>query len=171
MKTILLVEDEPGIAEMLVIVLEIERYKVVAVANGVEALEALKAQKPDLILTDVMMPLMGGPELCQLVRADPSLADIPIIFQTSVEEWAVRERFNDFDAFFVKPYEVKGFLACIARLMADGREPRMQRPPAPDVPEAAGEAGASTSSPAASEDNPGDEPLKFLQGVLPPAPG
>jgi CheY-like chemotaxis protein len=120
-KTILIVEDEAGIAEVLVILLEQEQFAVVAAANGREALEALKKSKPDLILTDVMMPLMSGPDLCKVVRADPAFADIPIVFQTSVEEWAVREHFDDFDAFFLKPYHMKELVTALHALTEGGR--------------------------------------------------
>jgi CheY-like chemotaxis protein len=132
MKTILLLEDEPGIAEMLVILLEHERFKVVAAANGLEALAALKQSRPDAILTDVMMPLMGGPEFCKRVRSDPASADIPIVFQTSVEEWAVREHFDDFDAFFLKPYQMKDLLSRLTLLAEGGRPSGKDRTPAAD---------------------------------------
>jgi CheY-like chemotaxis protein len=138
MKTILLLEDEPGIAEMLVMLLEHEQFKVVAAANGLEALAALKQSRPDAILTDVMMPFMGGPEFCRLVRSDPVCADIPIVFQTSVEEWAVREHFDDFDAFFLKPYQMKDLLSCLTVLAKDGRAPGESRDPAADNPSSLG---------------------------------
>lgn len=124
-------------------------------ANGLEAIEALKEVKPDLIITDVMMPTMGGPEFCRAVRAHPSSADIPIVFQTSVEEWAVRELFDDYDAFFLKPFAGKDFVAAIAPLVENGR--------------------ASRADPAAQADSSKDNlpmteaVLKFLQHVLPPA--
>ncbi len=132
MKTILLLEDEPGIAEMLVMLLEHEQFKVVAAANGLEALAALKQSRPDAILTDVMMPFMGGPEFCKLVRSDPASADIPIVFQTSVEEWAVREHFDDFDAFFLKPYQMKDLISRLTLLAEDGRAPGQRAGPAAD---------------------------------------
>jgi twitching motility two-component system response regulator PilH len=131
-KTILIVEDEAGIAEVLVILLEQEQFAVVAAANGREALEALKQSKPDAILTDVMMPLMSGPDFCKLVRADPAFADIPIVFQTSVEEWAVREYFEDFDAFFLKPYQMKELVAALHALTEGGRASRQRPSPPPE---------------------------------------
>jgi CheY-like chemotaxis protein len=133
MKTILLIEDEPGIAEVLVLLLEHEQFTVIATANGREALAAVKQSKPDVILTDVMMPFMGGPEFCKQVRADPALADIPIVFQTSVEEWAVREVFDDFDAFFLKPYQMKDMLSRLTALAEQGRD-RDQKPAADRQP-------------------------------------
>jgi CheY-like chemotaxis protein len=131
-KTILIVEDEAGIAEVLVILLEQEQFAVVAAANGREALEALKKSKPDAILTDVMMPLMSGPEFCKVVRSDPALSDIPIVFQTSVEEWAVREHFDDFDAFFLKPYQMKELVAALHALAEGGRTSVRQPSPPTD---------------------------------------
>ncbi len=139
MKSVLLLEDEPGLAEVLVILLEAEQFKVIAVANGLEALDALKDDKPDVILTDVMMPLMSGPEFCQAVRADPVNSDIPIVFQTSVEEWAVREHFTDFDDYFLKPYDTARLLERLRVLAEYGRDqgsmsmaPKTNSSPVPD---------------------------------------
>ena len=139
MKTILLLEDEPGIAEVLVILLEREQFKVVAAANGLEALEALPHAKPDAIVTDVMMPFMNGTDFCKQVRLDPAYAHIPIVFQTAVEEWAVREHFADFDAFFLKPYPAK---ALVSRLLVLAREGR------PAVRDRMGADGVDGDSPA-----------------------
>ena len=136
MKTILLLEDEPGIAEVLVILLELEHFKVVAAANGLEALEALAQARPDAIVTDVMMPFMNGTEFCKRIRLDPAYADIPIVFQTAVEEWAVREHFEDFDAFFLKPYPAKELVSRLVVLAEEGRPAAQGRIPGADEQQA-----------------------------------
>ncbi len=142
MKTILLLEDEPGIAEVLVILLELEQFKVVATANGLEALEALAQTRPDVIVTDVMMPFMNGTDFCKQVRLDAAYADIPIVVQTAVEEWAVREHFNDFDAFFLKPYPARELVSRLLVLAAEGRISGAGRVPAPNEQSSAKEFNA-----------------------------
>jgi CheY-like chemotaxis protein len=88
MPTILLVEDEPAIRELLVEVLSDEGYTVVDAANGLEALDLLARQAPDLVLTDVMMPGLDGLGVVRRIQGDPRTARIPIILMSA----ALRER-------------------------------------------------------------------------------
>ena len=69
--TVLIVDDEPGILEFLRAALETEGYAVVSAANGAEALGAVRACAPDVILTDLLMPIMDGRTFATIYRMDP----------------------------------------------------------------------------------------------------
>ena len=78
MKTILLVDDEYGIVEVLRMLLTDEGYNVLTAADGQQALEVLKEQTPDAVITDPMMPLLSGTELFRTMRKLPALRKVPI---------------------------------------------------------------------------------------------
>lgn len=82
--TILIVEDEDDIRESLRDAFEDEGYHVRCARNGLEGLEALRqSERPCAVVLDLMMPIMTGNELYDVMQADPSLADIPVIITTS----------------------------------------------------------------------------------------
>ena len=78
-KKILIVEDEEIMLDLLGRKLKKEGYEVFTATNGEEGIEVMKAQKPDLILLDIIMPKMGGFEVMRRMRKDPDLKDIPVI--------------------------------------------------------------------------------------------
>lgn len=80
---ILVVDDQPMNVQLLKRKLEKEKLEVLAAHNGLEALEQVKAHKPDLILLDLMMPDMDGMEVCQRLQASSETRSIPIIFVTA----------------------------------------------------------------------------------------
>ena len=73
-KKILIVEDEANIRELLRLYLEREGYTVLEAENGVEGIKKWKSDKPDMLLLDVMMPVMDGWEVCREIRAE---SDVP----------------------------------------------------------------------------------------------
>jgi len=85
-KRILIVEDDPNSREYLEYLLKRTGYEVVASENGAMALELIKDNHPDLIITDILMPVMDGFALVQKLRTDPSTAKIPIIFYSATYE-------------------------------------------------------------------------------------
>ncbi|MBA3534722.1 MAG: response regulator [Ardenticatenales bacterium] len=101
MKTILIVEDEYAIAQMLSEVLDEEGYRVVTAANGREGLECLARERPDLILCDVMMPVMDGRELYRQVRMIPQYNSIPFVLMSAVPK--LLSEGDSYDAFLSKP--------------------------------------------------------------------
>ncbi len=118
MTTVLVVDDEPLIAMALEAELEDAGYGVVTAANGRQALERLaEAPRPDLVLTDMMMPVMGGAEMLAAMAADPELAGIPVIVVSSLPEAAVRARANGAAAILRKPYTAEEVLGAIARVL------------------------------------------------------
>ena len=119
MKTILLVEDEFGIAGVLTMLLEDEGYRVFAAANGKQALERLAEVRPDLVVSDFMMPLMDGAALGAAMRADPACKDIPLVMMSAVPEAALRQRFDGYTAFLRKPFRTEALIDLAARLLDD----------------------------------------------------
>lgn len=80
MARILIAEDEPDIRELVAFTLRFAGHEVTATANGEEAVQQAGQVVPDLILMDVRMPKMTGYEACRLMKQDPILKDIPVIF-------------------------------------------------------------------------------------------
>ena len=79
-QTVLIADDEPQISEILSIYFKKEGFKVIEAADGAEALVQVQAGKPDIILLDIMMPVLDGLEVCKQVR---KISDIPIIMLTA----------------------------------------------------------------------------------------
>jgi len=82
-KTILCVEDEPEMIDLIRLILNRKGYKVEGAAGGVEGIRLIKEIHPDLVLLDLMMPDMDGWEVYQQMKAETSLRDIPVIVVTA----------------------------------------------------------------------------------------
>ena len=96
MVKILLVDDDPDILEATTIILESAGYEVTTAQNGIEAMASLKAEKPDLMVLDLLMPKMDGFAVCKELQ-DPRWSrcqDIPILILSSVREEASRRRYE-----------------------------------------------------------------------------
>ena len=109
-KKILIVEDEANIRELLRLYLEREGYTVLEAENGVEGIKKWKSDKPDMLLLDVMMPVMDGWAVCREIRAE---SDVPIIMLTAKGETADRVCGLEMgaDDYIVKPLEMPEVIA------------------------------------------------------------
>lgn len=109
-KKILIVEDEANIRELLRLYLEREGYTVLEAENGVEGIKKWKSDKPDMLLLDVMMPVMDGWAVCREIRAE---SDVPIIMLTAKGETADRVSGLEMgaDDYIVKPLEMPEVIA------------------------------------------------------------
>ena len=83
MSKILIAEDERDIRDLVAFTLRFAGYEVFAAPNGEEAVELASKVSPDLILMDVRMPRMTGYEACKVMKANPDLKDIPVVFLTA----------------------------------------------------------------------------------------
>ncbi len=109
---ILVVEDEPLVRNMVVRILRGEGYEAVTADNGEQALAIARESLPDVLLTDVVMPQMGGRELALTLRKDHP--DLPVLFMSGYpEELGERERLPDV-RFLAKPFTAAALLAAIA---------------------------------------------------------
>lgn len=104
---ILVVDDEPAIVDVLSRLLTRDGYQVITARNGAEALNAVAVQKPDLILLDVMMPVVDGFSVCQQLKNDERTALIPITMLTGQDDFEHRKRGMEVgaDDFLSKPFE------------------------------------------------------------------
>src|SRR5215471_483422 len=106
-KTVLVVEDDPDIRDIVQDLLESEGYDVVPASHGKQALEFLwgvkKTAKPDLVILDMMMPLVDGRQVLEAMQADPELASIPVLVISAV----VREKPAGAAAFLRKPVSLE----------------------------------------------------------------
>ena len=116
--TILVVDDEKDILELLQYNLEKEGYRVLTADNGKSALKAAQ-KKPDLIVLDVMMPELDGWEVCRAIRKTPATSEIPIIFLTArdsdVDEVVGLEL--GAEDYIRKPVKLRAFIARVKRVL------------------------------------------------------
>lgn len=110
MAVVLVVDDEFGIAEVLQAILEDEGHRVLTAINGRAALERIAEQKPDIVLSDYMMPVMDGAALLATLSAEPMLSGIPVVLMSSLQEAAVAERCSGYAAFIRKPFRIDDVL-------------------------------------------------------------
>ncbi|MBL7140111.1 MAG: response regulator [Planctomycetes bacterium] len=117
---ILVVDDYPANVKLLERNLQAAGYETVAANDGQEALEKVQAEKPDLILLDIMMPKIDGFEVCRRLRADEATAVIPIIMVTALKETEDRIRGLEAgaDDFISKPFDRGELLARVKSLLA-----------------------------------------------------
>ncbi len=116
MPTLLLVEDEPAIAEGLTISLEAEGYQVEWVDNGTDAVRQWERVRPDLILLDLMLPGISGTDVCRTIR---SRSDVPIIMVTAKDQEVDRVLGLEFgaDDYLTKPFSSRELVARIKAVL------------------------------------------------------
>ena len=114
---ILVVEDDPNVRGLLQTLLNSEGYDVVTASDGLAGLVKLSTAKPALMLLDLMMPDLGGVRVLEELRADPTLADVPVIVVTGKVEAVpgLRDVLGD-DNVFVKPFGVTELLGRVAEI-------------------------------------------------------
>ncbi|MCH9719888.1 MAG: response regulator transcription factor [Actinomycetia bacterium] len=119
---ILVVDDDPALAEMLTIVLRGEGYGVTVCRTGNEALEAIEQEEPAAVLLDVMLPGLNGVQVCQRIRAQ---GDTPVIMLTARSDTAdvVQGLEAGADDYVVKPFKPKELIARLRAQMRPGQEP------------------------------------------------
>jgi DNA-binding response OmpR family regulator len=125
-KKILVVDDDPDILDAVTMILESQDYKVVTARDGIEALANLKAENPDLMILDLLMPKMDGWAVCKELQ-DPRWSKyrgMPILILTSVREEASRRRYEletglelDVDDYVEKPFSPDILLERVERLI------------------------------------------------------
>jgi DNA-binding response OmpR family regulator len=120
-KKILIVDDEPNIVVSLEFLMRQKGYVVKVVSNGKDALDAFGEFGPDLVLLDVMMPLLSGYELCQKVRANPAWANIKIIMLSAKgrDVEVTKGIAVGADAYVTKPFSTKDLVAKVAQLLGE----------------------------------------------------
>jgi len=126
---ILIIEDDRDIVEMVEYNLEEEGYETLSALNGEAGLELARRQHPDLIILDVMLPLIDGFEVCRKLKSNDVTADVPIIILSakSQETDKVVGLELGADDYVTKPFSPRELIARIRAILRRGREPRSAR--------------------------------------------
>ena len=116
MPKLLLVEDEPSIAEGLTITLEAEGFQVLWIKDGAEAVPTWERVRPDMILLDLMLPGMSGTEICRIIR---SRSDVPIIMLTARDQEVDRVVGLELgaDDYVTKPFSTRELVARVRAVL------------------------------------------------------
>ncbi len=118
-KKILIADDEPNIVISLEFLLKREGYEVVVAHNGVQALERIREQRPDMAILDVMMPQRNGFEVCQDLRQDPEFKDLRIMMLTAKgrDTEVSKGLALGADVYMTKPFATKELIAKVKALI------------------------------------------------------
>ncbi|EGJ28964.1 MULTISPECIES: response regulator [Moorena] len=121
MNKILVIEDEIFIRENLIELLEIEGFEAQGAENGVEGVQLVQQEPPDLILCDVMMPELDGYGVLQALRQDPATAKIPFMFLTASADRSNIQKIRELGIhdYILKPFNVDKFLDVISNRLAE----------------------------------------------------
>jgi CheY-like chemotaxis protein len=119
MATVLIIEDEFAIADLLEMVLLDEGYQVLKAGNGRQGLERLiEGPRPDLIISDFMMPVLGAVDLLRAMRANETQRDIPCIVMSSMPEENLRARIDGYAGFIQKPFQLDEMVKLVAKVLS-----------------------------------------------------
>jgi|YNPNPStandDraft_1061719.scaffolds.fasta_scaffold49527_2 two-component system alkaline phosphatase synthesis response regulator PhoP/two-component system response regulator VicR len=119
-KKILAVDDDKFIVMVIRVNLEFEGYEVVEAYDGVQALEMIESENPDLVVLDIMMPEMNGWDVLSRIRENPKTEDLPVIMLTAlaqdrdIEEATLRGA----DVYLTKPFEPEELILTVKRMLA-----------------------------------------------------
>ncbi len=128
---ILVVDDEEAGRYLATTILLSAGHEVDGAVDGIDALEKARAQRPDVVLSDILMPRMDGYHLVREWKADPELADIPIVFYTASYTDPADEKFAldlGVDGFLSKPVEINVLLRTLSDVVEGGGRPTPRRP-------------------------------------------
>lgn len=121
---ILVVDDESDVVQLIDRMLAAEQFEVICAYDGISAVDIAETEKPDLILLDIMMPMMSGYEVCRQVRANPQTKNIPVLFMSSGHSMDVRSQSQKAGAntLILKPFSPAELLAQVRRYLPKREE-------------------------------------------------
>jgi len=121
MATVLIVDDEPPIVELVRFTLEDEHVRVIEANDGLEALAVARAERPDLIFLDVQLPRLNGFEVCRRLRLEPRLGGTKIVMLTAAGQAqdVVRGRAAGADLYLTKPFSPLRLLTLVSSLLPE----------------------------------------------------
>lgn len=114
---ILIVDDEFGLADVIAEVLAEAGYDVAIAINGQLGLVSMDEVTPDLVLLDMMMPVLDGPAMLRVIRNDPKYADVPVVMMTSLPEALPPGDATLYQAILHKPFTLENLLSTLQRLL------------------------------------------------------
>jgi DNA-binding response OmpR family regulator len=128
-RTILVVDDEPTLRETLVDALEADGFRVVAAADGRQALATFRAEQPDLVLLDLMLPELSGIEVCRIIRQESGVPIVMLTAKDSELDKVVGLELGA-DDYVTKPFSVRELSARIRALFRRAEKQAVEAPPA-----------------------------------------
>jgi CheY-like chemotaxis protein len=114
-RQVLIIDDDSGIRDSLADCLEAEGYGVDSACNGAEGLEAARRRRPDVVVVDLLMPVMNGYQFIEAARAEQGLAGVPLVLMTGAVPRA-DQPLPAVAALLPKPFELDDLLAVVKRL-------------------------------------------------------
>ena len=126
-KKILVVEDEADIAENIQARLSLDNYQVVLASDGKSGVEKARKEKPDLVILDVMMPLVNGFDVCKILKTEAGTRDIPILILTALPHLDDVDKAYEVGAndFLNKPFTNDRLVQKVKKLLgSEGNSPR-----------------------------------------------
>ncbi len=127
MRTIVLIDDEFGLVDVVSATLSDAGFRVFSAVNGVQGLDAMAEHPPDLVLLDYMMPILDGPGVLRAMRADPKLEPVPVILMSAMPEAVVKRRTSDYVAFLRKPFDFDELLAAVGKALPGEGETKRKK--------------------------------------------
>lgn len=120
-KNILVADDSTTVVKIVSLALRFKGYKVAAANNGKEALDALRRERFDMAIIDLMMPVMDGLELLSTIKKDDNLKDIPVIIFASEDNEESRKKSMELgaDSYIAKPFQPQEVIAKVEALLDD----------------------------------------------------
>lgn len=116
-KKIMVCDDDPGILEMMEMILEEYGYQVITVSKSINVLKHLEEENPDLLLLDIWMPVLSGDQVLKTIKAEPKLSRLPVImYSASTEGKAIAEKAGA-DDYISKPFDMDDMEAKISALL------------------------------------------------------
>ena len=115
---VLLAEDDRALRRFLEVVLQRAGYEVLPASDGLEAMKVALSTAIDIVVTDAMMPNLNGHELCRFLRNSQTLAHVPVILLSALEQKEIDVTPEHADAFLAKPVSSENLIECIEKLLA-----------------------------------------------------
>lgn len=114
--TVLIVDDEPPLTDVIRLLVEDLGHRALTASNGVEAFELAEREHPDLVISDIMMPLMSGDELCRRLKQQPELRGLKVILMSAAG--SRRAEGTGADAFVHKPFDLEAMERLLSRFVS-----------------------------------------------------
>jgi DNA-binding response OmpR family regulator len=168
---ILVIDDSRVIRMRVRDMLPQGNFEVIEAKDGVEGMDAIREQRPNLIMLDFLLPRMSGWEVFQEIQANADLQKIPLVLMSGRKEEVTEKMSEPFEyfEFIQKPFEQKELIEAIKAAMVKARKPRRGAPvatPAPATPAAAPAAAAGPGEVSAAEFQALQAQVKQLQGEV-----
>ncbi len=118
-KKILIADDEEDVKVVVQLFLESKGYDIVTAYDGLDAMDRAREENPDLIILDVMMPIIDGFEVCKKLKEDPGLKDIPVVMLSASSHAESKQRGIEVGAveYIVKPFDPEKLQAVIESIL------------------------------------------------------